>query len=231
MNRHQDVFILKTDTMTPQEINLFYTSAKIIFEGSCGTMEEQHNAAAPKPVVDPLEKPVETEKNSEVSGYRRGKKKKPLAIEQQAEEKAENLQFYNGFGGFKKQGRSYVLKLEKNILTPAPWVNIITNPNFGFMVSESGGGYTWCENSRENKISKWSNDPIGDEPGEVFYIGDETGAQWSLTPLPIREDEPYTIEHGFGYSSFRHISHGIEQELIQFVSVFERIKIDRKSVV
>lgn len=44
MNRHQDVFILKTSTMTIEEVNLFYANAKIILEGNLGNMEEQYRS-------------------------------------------------------------------------------------------------------------------------------------------------------------------------------------------
>jgi len=102
-------------------------------------------------------------------------------------------------------------------MTPTPWVNVIANPEFGFMVSEAGGGFSWCENSRENKLSPWSNDPVSDNQGEIFYLRDESAEFWSITPLPIREEEDYTIRHGFGYSEFEHTSHGISQTLVQFV--------------
>ncbi|HVI42559.1 MAG TPA: protein ndvB, partial [Anaerovoracaceae bacterium] len=139
---------------------------------------------------------------------------------------AENkLQYFNGLGGFDNDGREYVIKLEKGQMTPAPWANIISNPEFGFMVTEAGGGYTWCENSRENKLSPWSNDPVSDIPGEIFYLTDEFGEPWSITPIPAREEETYTVRHGFGYSEFEHASHGISQHLTQFVPVKGTVKI------
>ena len=73
--------------------------------------------------------------------------------------------------------------------TPAPWINVVANPVLGFQVSESGAGYTWSVNSRENKLTPWSNDPVTDAPGETLYVRDEdTGALWGPTALPIRED-------------------------------------------
>lgn len=140
-----------------------------------------------------------------------------------AQDKA--LLYFNGLGGFSNDGTAYIIKLEKGQMTPAPWTNVIANPQFGFMVTESGGGYTWSENSRENKLSPWSNDPVCDTPGEIFYLQDDTDSLWSLTPLPIREDEPYTITHGFGYTEFEHASHGISQKLVQFVPVEGAVKI------
>jgi cellobiose phosphorylase len=223
MNRHQDVFILKASTMSSQEINLFYASARMIFEGSGGTMEKQSKKT---------ELGVKSSKISEIHVTIKeipqpdrvdGGVLYPLA--NTPTDEGEKLQFFNGFGGFGKKGKSYIITLEKNVKTPAPWVNVIANPQFGFIVSESGGGYTWCENSRENKLTKWSNDGVSDEPSEVIYLSDEAGEVWSMTPLPIREEEAYTIEHGFGFTTFRHHSHGIEQKLVQFVPVSGKVKI------
>lgn len=138
-----------------------------------------------------------------------------------------NIEFFNGYGGFSKDGKEYIVRLKENLQTPAPWINVIGNNKFGFQVSENGSGYTWSENSRENKLTPWSNDPISDTPGEILYITDnETRESWSITPLPIREDESYTIRHGLGYSVFQHNSHGIRQELTMFVPVEESVKIN-----
>ena len=116
------------------------------------------------------------------------------------------LEFFNGLGGFAEDGREYVIVLDKGQWTPAPWVNVIANPDFGFIISESGSGCTWCGNSRENQLTPWSNDPVSDPPGEVFYLrDDETNELWSPTALPIRvENAGYLIRHGQGYSRFEH---------------------------
>ena len=136
------------------------------------------------------------------------------------------LAFFNGLGGFHLGGREYVTVLSEGQWTPAPWSNVIANgKDFGFQVTETGSGYTWSVNSRENRLTPWSNDAVSDPPGEVIYIRDEdTGATWSPTPLPIRETEPYTIRHGQGYSVFEHLSHGISQELLLFVPLEAPVK-------
>ncbi len=117
--------------------------------------------------------------------------------------------------------------LGKGQWTPAPWINVIANAEFGFTVTELGGGCTWCLNSRMNQLTPWTNDPVSDTPGEIFYIrDDETGDLWSPTALPIRiDDASYVIRHGMGYSRFEHASHGIHSELLQFVSSDDPVKI------
>src|SRR3546814_16358705 len=79
-----------------------------------------------------------------------------------------DLEFFNGFGGFDKDGREYVTILDSGHATPAPWINVVANPGFGFQASAEGSGYTWAENSRENQLTPWSNDPVGDPTGEAI---------------------------------------------------------------
>ena len=89
------------------------------------------------------------------------------------------MEFPNGLGGFTADGNEYVTILKEEQWTPAPWINVIANPSFGFQVSVEGAGYTWSMNSRENQLTPWSNDPVGDKPGEVIYIRDEhSGELW-----------------------------------------------------
>jgi cyclic beta-1,2-glucan synthetase len=137
------------------------------------------------------------------------------------------LSFFNGLGGFHQGGREYVTLLGADQWTPAPWSNIIANAaKFGFHVTETGGGSTWSINSRENRLTPWSNDAVSDPPGEIVYLrDDDTGTVWSATPLPIREREPYVIRHGQGYSVFEHTSHGISQELLLFAPLDAPVKV------
>ena len=116
------------------------------------------------------------------------------------------LEFFNGLGGFSDDGREYVTVLGAGQWTPAPWINVIANPDFGFLVSESGAGYTWALNSRENQLTPWSNDPVGDPAGRGdLHPGRGHRRAWGPTALPIREDAgPTSARHGQGYSRFEH---------------------------
>ncbi len=90
------------------------------------------------------------------------------------------LEFFNGLGGFAADAREYVVILDKGQWTPAPWINVIANPQFGFLVSADGSGSTWSLNAQQNQITPWCNDPVSDAPAEVIYIRDEaTGMLWS----------------------------------------------------
>ncbi|MDR3628154.1 MAG: protein ndvB, partial [Ignavibacteriaceae bacterium] len=110
-------------------------------------------------------------------------------------------------------------------VTPAPWVNVLANPGFGTIVSESGPTYTWSENAHEFRLTPWNNDPVTDSSGEAFYIRDEeTGRFWSPTPLPCRGIGPYVCRHGFGYSVFEHTEGGIRTELWIYVALDASVK-------
>jgi cyclic beta-1,2-glucan synthetase len=143
-----------------------------------------------------------------------------------------DLEFSNGLGGFTADGSEYAATLRDEQWTPAPWINVMANPSFGFQVSVEGAGYTWSMNSRENQLTPRSDDPVGDRPGEVLYVRDEqSGVLWSPTALPIREKAGhYVARHGQGYSRFEHSSHGIVLELLAYVPLDDSIKISRLKI-
>ena len=142
---------------------------------------------------------------------------------------SESLELANGMGGFDARNREYVITLVGGCCTPMPWINVIANPAFGFLVSAEGGGYTWSENSQQNPLTPWPNDPVSDRPHEAIYIRDEdSGGLWTATAHPIPVPAvTYTTAHGKGYSRFSHEARGIEVELVQFVAVADPVKISR----
>ncbi len=135
------------------------------------------------------------------------------------------LQLRNPHGGFSADGREYVIVSGAGNVTPAPWANVLANPHFGTVVSESGGTYTWAENAHEFRLTPWHNDPVSDDSGEAIYLRDEeTGVLWSPTPLPCRGTGNYTTRHGFGYSVFEHDEGGIHSELWIYVALDASVK-------
>ena len=138
------------------------------------------------------------------------------------------FEFFNGLGGFAQDGREYVIVLQNGETTPAPWINVIANPTFGFGVSADGSAAVWSENSRENQLTPWSNDPVTDPAGEAMYLHDlDTQQIWTPTALPIRSRGQYLCRHGFGYSVFEHTAHEISAELLQFVALDAPVKVTR----
>ncbi len=206
---HGVIFVMRADQLSAEERRLLQTAVRVVLVSNRGTLAEQlwrH----PRPVAAFV-----APKTLPAPGILSPKLELPP------------LEFFNGLGGFAEDGREYVIVLDNGQWTPAPWINVIANAEFGFMVSESGSGCTWCGNSRANQLTPWSNDPVSDPPGEVFYLrDDETNELWTPTPLPIRVDNAsYVIRHGQGYSRFEHASHGIHSELLQFVSPDDPVKI------
>ncbi len=135
------------------------------------------------------------------------------------------LQLANPHGGFSHDGREYVIILAAGDSTPAPWANVLANPQFGTVISESGSAYSWGENAHEFRLTPWHNDPVGDGGGEALYLRDEdTGQIWSPTPLPCRGSGSYTTRHGFGYSVFDHHEDGIHSELWVYVALDASVK-------
>ncbi|KNZ41694.1 glycosyl transferase [Acetobacterium bakii] len=208
VNKTGDIFIMDVKTIPKEDINLLYAVARMILVGGGGTMTDQVRRS-PNRLLPARRQPTRA----------------PLELLMPVIEEQELL-FYNGLGGFSLDGSKYVIQLKKDENTPLPWCNIIANPGFGFIVSEVGSGHTWYKNSRENKLTPWSNDQVSDSSGEAIYIVDEESQEvWTVTAEPVREEEPYTVSHGFGYSVFEHTSHGIKQRLTQHVHVEESVKI------
>lgn len=142
----------------------------------------------------------------------------------------EALLFDNGQGGFTQNGKEYVITLSPPgpILPPLPWTNVIANEQFGTIVSERGTGFSWSQNSREHRLTPWSNDPISDPHAEALYLRDEQARVfWSPTPGPVAQDLSYTVRHGFGYTQYEHVSQSLEQRVCVFVPRRDPLKIVR----
>jgi cyclic beta-1,2-glucan synthetase len=138
---------------------------------------------------------------------------------------ARDLVLRNAHGGFTRDGREYVVTLAPGKATPAPWSNVIANPQLGTVISESGSAYTWSENAHEYRLTPWSNDPVGDAGAEVVYLRDEdSGRTWTPTALPMRGTEECVARHGFGYSVFERRCDGIRCELWVYVAIDAPVK-------
>ncbi|MGH7731606.1 MAG: GH36-type glycosyl hydrolase domain-containing protein, partial [Candidatus Eiseniibacteriota bacterium] len=149
----------------------------------------------------------------------------------------EALRFFNGWGGFNAPGDEYVIRMPRDPSgvprrPPQPWINVLANPAFGSLVSEAGAACTWSRNSREFRLTPWSNDPVRDPHDEALYLRDEeSGLLWSAFPGPIPGEGPYEMRHGFGYSRCRHTSAGLELETEVFVHASDPVKVTRIRIV
>jgi cellobiose phosphorylase len=136
--------------------------------------------------------------------------------------------FYNSWGGFSKDGREYDIILKNGSYLPSPWINVMANKQFGCIASELYTGYTWWQNSRECKLTPWSNDPVLDQPGEICYLRDEeSGEYWMMAPARTHVESSFKVSHGRGYTRYQHESHGLQQEMTVFVPLEDPVKVIR----
>ncbi|HKD18735.1 MAG TPA: phosphorylase, partial [Thermoanaerobaculia bacterium] len=212
--RRAGVYLLQADQVPPESRDALATAARIVLLSRNGPLAEQ--------VVRFLKKRPTPHPPSA---------RRPSRPARDVPPPRPPLQFWNGTGGFSEDGSEYVTILERGQTTPAPWSNVVANPGFGFLVTESGSAFTWAGNSHENQLTPWSNDAVSDGTGEAIFLRDEeTGEVWTPTALPIREDSPYLTVHGQGYSRFEHESHEIALELTMFVDPEDPIKVSRLKI-
>ncbi len=144
----------------------------------------------------------------------------------------EPLQYFNGFGGFTTDGTEYVIRIDSGTdglaWPPLPWANVVASETAGFVATEAGPGFTWSGNSRLNRLTPWSNDPVCDPPGEAIYLrDDDRGEFWSPTPAPVPGSGAYEVRHGFGSTTWRHESAGLIQKVTAFVAHEASVKVMR----
>lgn len=203
VNKPGGIYTRSSDQIPEDDLNLLFTVAHIVLNTSRGNLRQQlvtpfSSATLPPPIVY----------NSTI----REEPSPPLPFLQ--------LLHFNGMGGFTTDGKEYAVYMGAGMNTPAPWINVVANPNFGFTASERGLGTTWFGNSQSNRLSPWSNDPTVDPISDIIYLRDnDSGIFWTMTPGTIRELDPYRTRHGLGYSVYEHNSHAIEQEMIAYVPV------------
>jgi cyclic beta-1,2-glucan synthetase len=213
LNKPGGIFIINADQINSEERILLQTAGRFLFSGVRGSMDDQ---MPPYPIKVPhLPEFIPTRSTEGIV----------IPSQEDPLHSIEPLQFFNGYGGFSKDGSEYVIELPPGRLPAAPWVNLIGYSNFGFMVSETGSQCTWAVNSGENRLTPWSNDPVRDPTGEALYLRDEeSGDVWTPTPLPAGANQPYRVTHGAGYTIFEHNSHGLRQRLTLFASPEDPVK-------
>ncbi|MGC4101978.1 GH36-type glycosyl hydrolase domain-containing protein [Ferruginibacter sp.] len=202
------IFIRSSDQISNEDRILFQTVARVVISDRLGTLEEQLTRRNKLKTTIPYFSPSKFYPSIYTT----------VDI-------PTGLQFFNGTGGFSGDGKEYVITTTPEQSTPAPWSNVLANPDFGSIITESGQSYTWIDNAHEFRLTPWSNDPVTDLKGEAFYLRDEeSGKFWSPAPLPCRGTSPYITRHGFGYSIFEHSEDGISSNMTIYTDIESPVK-------
>ena len=207
------IYLLRADLTAPETLRVVSSAARVVLYARRGNLAKQLGRLRESPRVDPESKIIEPKSNTT-----------PIATS--------TLEYFNGHGGFAENGREYAIVLDADKPTPAPWVNVIANPLFGFHAAAECCGYTWFGNARENQITPWSNDPVSNTPGEVFYVQDlKSGLLMSPTLAPLRSQQgTHKARHGFGYTVYERNVHNLRMELLQMVPLTDAVKVSRLKI-
>lgn len=201
------VFLLRGDDVSDAEQILLRAVATAVVCGGHGGLEEQ--------LVGPPAEPTSPPRRAYVDEPPRGEPADPGP-------EPPPLLHGNGLGGFSEDGREYVVVLDGDRETPLPWSNVLANVRFGSLVTTSGASHSWCENSRDNRLTPFANDPVTDATAEAIFLRDEdSGRLWGATPAPLRRTQRsprWLVRHAPGVSRFLRSAHGISQELAVFVA-------------
>jgi cyclic beta-1,2-glucan synthetase len=204
------IFLRKSSQLSGEERTLLQAAALLVLRGNRGSLTAQ---------LEAIEKALPL-------GARPQRQKSTSIVRPSKPLPAQRLAFDNGIGGFTAEGREYRMRVTGNRLPPQPWINVIANPKFGFLISESGSGFTWAGNSQSNRLTPWHNDPVSDPATEVLYLRDEHhGDLWSATPQPLGGAADYLVSHGQGYSTFELQRGDLHQNLAVFAPPDEPVKI------
>jgi cyclic beta-1,2-glucan synthetase len=208
------VFALRADLLSQETLRVLPAVARVVLIGRRGDLASQL-ARVREIAVVPSSQPNEPLYSSP--------RTRPVAAS------TKHLEFFNGFGGFSADGSEYVTIPDADRPTPAPWINVIANPSFGFQCAADGGGYVWFGNSRDNQITGWSNDPVSNRLSEAIYVQDKKdGLLISPTLAPLKSsDGTHLARHGFGYSVFEREAHKLRMELLQVVPLTDSVKLSR----
>ena len=212
---HGGVFTLRDSAMAAESRLALQAAARVALISRRGTLGEQ---------LDRLENPAAETAWPEL--------RRPPPARSVAPPAQVPLELFNGTGGFSSDGAEYTIILRPGLSTPMPWINVIAQPDFGFQVSATGAGFTWALNSRENALTRWSNDAVTDPPAEAIYVRDDaSGELYCATAAPARDpEEPYIVHHGRGYSRFEHARRGLQLELLQLVPRGRKVKLSRLTI-
>jgi cyclic beta-1,2-glucan synthetase len=207
-------FLLRADGMPEADRHLLSATARVVLQGDLGGLAPQLERPAPW-----LYPPGDVPPSARL----------PVPAAAPTPVPVPPVVMDNGIGGFSLDGREYVIVLEGDRETPLPWSNVLANPELGTIVSASGSAFTWAGNSRENRLTPFANDPIGDPTGEAIYVrDDDSGEVWGATPGPLprrAEGGRWVVGHAAGITRYEHAVAGVTQALEVCVAPDDPVKL------
>jgi len=216
-NRSGGVYLLRPDSMSRNAHVLLLASARAVLDGQRGELAAQLIQHRTEPTW-----PLPLNASPQISDDHAAD---PFEVP------IPPLVHYNGLGGFSVDGRDYVIILTGEGDTPLPWVNVLANRNFGSVVGATGAAWTWSENSRENRLTPFSNDTVGEWSGEALYLRDERSGQvWGATPGPLPRrpgSGRWVTRHTAGVTCYTHHENSITCTVAVHVHEIEPVKITR----
>ncbi|MDE7417415.1 MAG: N,N'-diacetylchitobiose phosphorylase [Lachnospiraceae bacterium] len=121
------------------------------------------------------------------------------------------------FGYFDDAKREYVIERPD---TPAPWANYLGSPEYGAIISNNAGGYSFAKSGANGRILRYVFNNF-DQPGRYIYIRDNDSKDyWSASWQPVGKDlEAYRSRccHGTGYTRMEADYSGIHSEALYYV--------------
>jgi len=211
------IFVLSKSEMDIQDVNLIKFVSTLVIDSHLGNLEN---------VIKDMEDEV-------LENYRIIEKTESMFLEEDTTKELDilsnnqNLKYYNEYGAFSEDGKEYIIRTNKENKLPTTWSHIVANDQFGSVLTESGGGYTWYKNSRLNRVTTWHNSSSTNIPSEIIYLKDEeNGRIWTPTAMPMPDDKNYNAIYGFGYAKYIHTSDEIVQEVEVFVPEEDSVKIN-----
>jgi cyclic beta-1,2-glucan synthetase len=218
----QQVFALRRDLMDEPTWATLIAASRVVLHARNGKIEDQVNRAVSL-FAAPRGAETELDRRTLLSDGDFGVP---------GETSGTDLDYWNGYGGFSTEGDEYVVRLTGGGATPQPWINVISNENFGFHVSAEGAGFTWSQNSRDYQLTPWSNDPVINRTGEGFYVADLQSGQVStpFAALSRRPSVTFEARHGLGYSTFTAQEEGLTLSLSQTVDRQRPVKLSKMVV-
>ncbi|MFO0645500.1 MAG: glucoamylase family protein [Polyangiales bacterium] len=178
LDQRGGVFLRSASKLNPAERSVVFSAARVVLSVSRGSLARQ--LRSPREAREPDAKPL-------------------VADVTVAPANVAETRFDNGLGAFTADGREYHVTPSPGHLTPAPWSNVFARADFGALVTESLGGFTWSDNSQRSRLTPWSNDPVCDPAGEALYLRDDADGRFvALTGA----GGAWRARHGQGYSVF-----------------------------